>query len=184
MTANPNQNSTARPKRTAGISLALLVTIIFYTVIPLVQVGFTTYIRFVSNRNNALVGANFDTIGGGLGITAVTDGDLLARAVPALIYLLIAILGWRGKPSLVRYLVIGSAVTLPLWYGLLIYLQLLEDQRLGVLSSNAFAVLLQNTYLVTSVLAALYTMWYMNRAPARAFYRGYYLESEIPTEPT
>ncbi len=182
MTIKSSQNHPSRPRRTLGISLALLMTTIFYTVIPLIQVGFTAYIRYRTYRSGVLVGASFDSIGGALGIISVTNGDLLARAVPALIYLIVAILGLRGKPSIVRHLVVGGAIVLPLWYGLLIYLQLLEDRQLGVMSSNTLAVLLQNSYLVMSVLATLYTVWYMNRAPARAFYRGYFIEPEQTTE--
>jgi hypothetical protein len=45
----------------------------------------------------------------------------------------------------------------------------------GLTSGDAFFSALDTGRIVIGVLVFLYVYWYMNRAPARAYYRGYYL---------
>jgi hypothetical protein len=151
-------------------------SVIFYTILPLLQVGFTWYLR-QRTRNNAMfsVGGSIDTIGGALGFASVTNAELLARAVPALVYLIIAIFAWRGKPGVVRYVMVVSVFVIFFWYSGLTYLQALEDRQVQAYSSSAFESVLRNSYYISAGLVALYILWYMNRGPARAFYRGHYL---------
>ncbi len=167
----------SRPTRTLGISLAILLTILFFTIIPLVQVTFTLYIRERTRATGILVGGSVDPIGGALGIAAITNTDLLLRAIPAILFLGIAGLAWRGTPTQIRFVFIGSVVGLLLWNILLTYLRLRADAEVMGMASDGFLDGLRNTYFVFSGLVVLYTLWYMNRAPARAFYRGYFLDS-------
>jgi hypothetical protein len=51
----------------------------------------------------------------------------------------------------------------------------LED---GFTSADAIFDALRSGEVLLMLLVALYVVWYMNRAPARAFYRGYYLKRE------
>jgi hypothetical protein len=50
-----------------------------------------------------------------------------------------------------------------------------DSIAVGLDSGRALAQQLQVTRIAFSTLIALYVLWYMNRAPARAFYRGAYL---------
>jgi hypothetical protein len=43
------------------------------------------------------------------------------------------------------------------------------------MASDALERVLRDSYFVLGGGVMLYTLWYMNRGPARAFYRGYYL---------
>lgn len=171
-----------RPGRTLGISLAIVLSVIFYTILPLIQVGFTWYLRQRTRQNDLFgVGTSIDTIGGALGFASVTNTDLLLRSVPALLYLIIAVFAWHGKPALIRYLMIGAIFILLLWYGSLTYWQAVEDRQVRAYSSTAFEAVLRNSYYFFSGLVAVYCLWYMNRGPARAFYRGYYLQDPDST---
>jgi hypothetical protein len=57
----------------------------------------------------------------------------------------------------------------------------------GIDSGAAIAQTLLSGRLIFSLLLALYVVWYMNRGPARAYYRGYYLtdpnEGEVVKQP-
>jgi hypothetical protein len=46
-------------------------------------------------------------------------------------------------------------------------------------SLDKLAILLRPTLFIFYVVLPLYVVWYLNRAPSRAFYRGYYLPEEL-----
>lgn len=167
-----------RPGRTLGISLAIILTLLFYTIIPLVQVGFTIYIRQQTSDMGVFVGSSLDPMGGSLGIASVTNLDLILRMVPAMLYLGIAGLAWRGKPQRIRFVMVAAVMILFLWYVGLTLLQVRQDQQLLGMSSDGYLQSLRTSYFTLAGLVAVYTLWYMNRAPARAYYRGYYLEEQ------
>jgi hypothetical protein len=173
---------TKQPSRTIGISLAVMLGIMFYTVIPIIQIGFTLYIRSSTNGFEASVGGNIDPIGGPYGFTAISDFELLIRIIPAILYLLFAIMAWRGKPHSMRYIIVMTAILIFGWHCLLTYLRVRSYQEAGIFASTLYEDRLQNTYLMMMGLTTLYIAWYLNRAPARAFFRGYYLQDNKKSE--
>jgi hypothetical protein len=48
----------------------------------------------------------------------------------------------------------------------------------GIDSAQSLSNTVLTGRIVGSILVALYVIWYANRAPARAFYRGYYEKVE------
>lgn len=168
-----------KPGRTLGISLAIVLSAMIYSVVPMVIVGYSiaAKVRF----RQALVMAGGDNfLGGAMGIGSIPGYELAMWGIPAALYLVVGVMSWRGKPSYMRGVMTGSVVFLMVWYtGLSLYRVWLDAQFMadsGAMGSQSvFAPLRQVGYGI-SLLVTLYVVWYMNRGPARAFFRGYYLE--------
>ncbi len=118
------------------------------------------------------IGGSGDTIGGALGIVSITNVQFLLRGVPALLYVGVAVMAWRGRPAWARYVISVSVVLLWLYGAVLRLLQERTFSAAGGLSSDGVLRWLQSIDFVVSALVVVYVVWYMNRAPARAFYRG------------
>lgn len=175
-------DKTLKPHRPLGLTLAIVVGIIFYSVIPLL---FTLQLLTVeSHLANMESEWQFDDetveqIASGGDLTGgITRFDMAIQAGVALIFLIVAFLAWRGKPRIMRHLfvlavIFTSAVTL--------FVTVFPSATGGLSggSLDSLTRLLNPTVLIFNVLLPLYVVWYLNRAPARAFYRGYYLPEEL-----
>lgn len=168
--------ATQKPGRTLGIILSLASGCLFFTAIPLLQVGFTLYIRGTSAADGITVGGNIDPIGGPFGSAGINDVDLAIRIIPAVLYLLVVILAWRGGLPPTRHLLVGSTIVMFGWQCLLAYLRVRSFRQAGIFASTLYEDRVQTTYLVMAGITVLYTTWYLNRAPARAFFRGYFAD--------
>ena len=107
-----NKRQTTRP---FGVSLAIVVSLILFSFIPLLQVFFTLYIRTQMGDSGMQIGGSGDAIGGALGIASITNVQLLLRGVPALLYVGVAVMAWRGRPPVARYVMSGAVVVLWLY---------------------------------------------------------------------
>ncbi len=172
-----------KPHRPLGLTLAIVVGIMFYSVIPLlftVQL-LTVEAHMASMETEWIVGEGetVEQIASGGNLTGgITRFDMIVQSVVAVIFLVVAFLAWRGKPRMMRHLfvvvvIITSAVTL--------FVTIFPTSTGGLSggSLDSLTRLLNPTVLVFNILMPLYVVWYLNRAPARAFYRGYYLPEEL-----
>lgn len=164
-----NKRQTTRP---FGVSLAIVLSLILFSFIPLLQVFFTVYIRTQMGDSGMQIGGSGDAIGGALGIVSITDVQLLLRGIPALLYVGVAVMAWRGWPPVARYVMSVSVVGLWLYGTVLGLLRERTFSAAGGVSSDGVLRWLQSIDFVISALVVVYVVWYMNRAPARAFYRG------------
>jgi hypothetical protein len=163
-----------KPGRPLGLSLAIVTAVMLFSILPLVQVLFFVSLKHRFQDIEFLEGGGAS----GVDVIGVSDTALLIQTVVAVVFLVIAIYAWQGKPVLIRYVfmvavvlltgatVIATAIALPGIRGV----EALFDP-LATLSNS-----LVQARLVFTVLVALYVLWYVNRGPARAFYRGYYLD--------
>ncbi|MBL8132620.1 MAG: hypothetical protein JNL42_12245 [Anaerolineae bacterium] len=177
-----------KPPRTLGLSLAILASVMLFTLLPLLQVSifFAVQYRF-SQVNLPVDPSSEDTaapiaIGGSAG--GVPDTALIVQIALGLGYLPLAVAAWRGRPASIRKTIMAGVILLTLATALMTAVNLSsaptvqngidsgEDLRRGLLISRT----------ISSALIALYVVWYMNRGPARAFYRGYYLSA--PDKPS
>lgn len=173
-----------KPGRPFGVTIAIIVSVIMYSFLPLTQVviilGVEQIVNDVSDGIDLTVDASAS---GGDFRGGVTDGQLITQSAFSLIFLGVAIMAWRGRPSYMRFVLIGSVLILALInIGLIIIPQLTQsDSGLtgasGGSLEDAFASL-QITQIILLILVPIYVVWYLNRGPARAFYRGFYLERE------
>jgi hypothetical protein len=171
-----------RPGRPFGLTLAIVATTMIYSVVPLLQLGFdlllmnhfrTLDMSMPWNEGDEVVfaGANADI---------VSAGDVVLVSVSGIAFLVVAFFAWRGKPAWSRYLLFFGVLGLNALYLVVVLSTLLRpvDLSQGFTSADELVRSSQIGYLLMMSLVTVYLVWYMNRAPARAFYRGYYLPAE------
>ncbi|MCL4238694.1 MAG: hypothetical protein KJ047_10655 [Anaerolineae bacterium] len=149
----------ARAPRPLGLTLALVATAALYGVAPLLEVYFLTRLDATADEAFLL---------GGVTITAWT---WLQGAFGALV-LVICALAWWGRPPQIRFVLIALllALTAIALYRVVEAARTPEDPIFGGQAQSALRDYLR-CQLPGLVIVPLYVLWYLNRAPARAFYR-------------
>ncbi|MCA9909718.1 MAG: hypothetical protein KC519_13770 [Anaerolineae bacterium] len=173
-----------KPPRTLGIAIAIIASVCLFSCLPLLQV-----VMFVAVRGNlATELVPLETGGtaafGGCVLNA-SDERLILQAGLALIFLIIAAVAWRGKPPIIRFVLVAAVLLLSAGNIVLLISTLATPQTLqtGIDSGETVTRSLATMQLLITVLIPLYVVWYMNRGPARAFFRGYYLKEPARTTP-
>ena len=175
-----------KPGRTFGVSLAIAASVLLFTILPLMQVAMVLLVQYRLHQQPPslpLGSEELQPIAVGGDFTGVADSALVLQTALGLAFLVIAIFAWIGRPPFVRYLMIAAVVGLTLLTLLSSVLPLVSqpDLQSGIDSGAGVARSLLASRALLTILIPLYVLWYMNRAPARAFYRGYYLpEPEQP----
>ncbi len=173
-----------KPGRTLGLSLAIILSVALFSLLPIAQVVFYLSLQ------QQFAQIEFLETGGAIGGSLADIGNLtlIVPVINGLIFLIIAVLAWRGKPQVVRYVFIGAVVFITLTTVLLTAgaFQSPDPLNQGIDSGHDLNLSLLRARLVMSVLVTGYVVWYVNRGPARAFYRGYYLPDpdEIENAPS
>ncbi len=170
-----------RPGRPLGVILAIVASVLLYTIVPLLLVGQVLLVEQHFTRMEPAIPVDGETIvpamSGGDLRGGITDWHLILQSALALGFLALAAAAWRGRPPMMRYVFSGAVVLLTLltlvpmlWPGVFNASQDLSGGSLDdALRSLGFAQAAM--YIVVPV----YVVWYLNRGPARAFFRGYYL---------
>jgi hypothetical protein len=145
-----------------------------FSLIPLAQVITVLLIRrrIVENLSNAE-----GEIPAFLGVdyAGLPDWRVGVQVILALAFLLLAAFAWRGKPAAMRWILPGSVAVILVINAILRWAVAGPNDQAGISSGDAFFAALDTGRILIGVLTFFYVYWYMNRAPARAFYRGYYL---------
>ncbi len=171
-----------KPGRPFGLTLAILVSIVLYTVLPLLVVGgilvVEEHFRNIQETTLVLPGMVVqEPVVGGNFRGGITDAQLILQSIIAVAFLVIALLSWRGKPPVMRHVFTGTVVLLS---GSIIALTLFppSSDTQGVSGGSLTAALeaVSCVQVGAYIVLPLYVIWYLNRAPSRAFFRGYYLE--------
>jgi hypothetical protein len=164
---------TEKPERPLGLSIAIIISFALFSLLPIAQVIFILLLR-----------QQFQTIeflesGGAIGgdLTGFGDIQLFVPLVGGCVFLIIAVLAWRGRPPAIRFMFVVTVLLITVATIALTIAAALEQPSLeqGFDSAAGLVNTLLGARIVVSVLVALYVIWYTNRGPARAFYRGYYL---------
>lgn len=173
-----------RPGRPLGLSIAIITSVMLFSLLPLLQV-ITLLLLRERFRNVELL-----ETGGAVGsyLVGISDNKLLLQSVLGLAFLVIAVAAWRGKPAHIRNVMVAAVLfltALTIAFDLSTLSQPTAPGE-GFDSSVALTDNLLQARVAASALVGLYVVWYVNRGPARAFYRGYYLpapEGETTTAP-
>lgn len=164
-----------RPPRTFGLSIALIASVILFTVMPLAQVIWLGLLRwrlhdldFGSGPQPFAIGGDYSDIGG---------GQLIIRVAFGLLFFMVAAFAWAGRPRGIRWVMLAAVLIMTAFTIIVTLVPLFQAQALaqGIDSGDTFRHVILGAQLFLSVLIPLYVVWYINRGPARAFYRGYYL---------
>ncbi|MBZ0298270.1 MAG: hypothetical protein K8J31_00930 [Anaerolineae bacterium] len=171
-----------KPGRPLGLSIAIIISLMLYTLLPFAQVIFMLSLR-----------QQFQTIefleaGGAIGgdLKGLQDLNLLLPVLNGVIFLVVAVLAWRGGSRLIRPVFVLSVVLITMVTILLTVraMGIPPSAQAGLDSATAAVDTLLEARIIASVLIALYVIWYANRGPARAFYRGYYLPDPADAQPS
>ena len=178
-----------RPPRPLGLTLAILASVVLYALLPLLQVAMVLLVQMrLQTMQLTLSGESGDitplAVGGDF--IGVSIGGLIVQSALALIFLVIAVYAWRGRPIWIRGAMIAAMLGLLGFTVVATVPALLATPSLetGLDSGEPLRQSLHWGKLLLSGLVALYVLWYINRGPARAFYKGYYLPEAGKTATT
>ncbi len=159
MSNETNLPRTERVYRPLGLTLAIIATAIWYGGMPLFSLYFL-------QRVGAAAEETF--IAGGVGISIWDYMNALLGGI----ILIICILAWGGRPSWIRFVLIVSIV-LPTLVNLYRIYEVLTATANPLTSGSADEVWdnILRCQVPGMILIPLYVTWYLNRAPARAFYQ-------------
>src|SRR5690606_19300873 len=104
------------------------------------------------------------------------------QAILAITILILCILAWRGRPRWVRSALLWMVLIIDAIYvlGMIAWFTRPPDFSQGITSADNLAAPLQGGYFVLLVLTTSYLVWYLNREPARAFFRGTFRDDLKP----
>ncbi|MBK8026121.1 MAG: hypothetical protein IPK19_33230 [Chloroflexi bacterium] len=151
-----------------------------FTLLPLLQVSVIYLIQYrISQMSMPVDGGAGQSVPFAVGGSSegVTDAGLIIQVVLGLAYVPLALMAWRGRPRSIRLIIMGFVVALTAITVVLMVANLTSSPSIqsGIDSGGDLARQLTIGRTVLSALIALYVVWYLNRGPARAFFRGHYL---------
>jgi len=164
--------------RPFGVSLAIIVSVMLFSILPLLQTGVILLLDW--RLRQAELGLNADeafAVGGDF--RGVSDGAVIFQAVSGVVFFVLAVLAWRGRPRWGRGALMAAVILLTIvtMINTASGLNTQSSTNTGIDSGAGLVQQLLCGRLVFTILIPLYVLWYMNRAPARAFYRGESLSS-------
>jgi len=162
-----------KPGRPFGLSIAIVAGIVQFTLLPLIR---WLWVWGLQQQMQVAVLEGDGSAHGG-GIVGQIDTWLVVEGVLGLMFLVIAVMSWRGKPSSMRYIFAGAVLLLVLLTLVQTVVVTSRPQSIvtGIDSGAGLADTLLWLRLLVSLLLGAYTAWFVNRGPSRAFFRGYYL---------
>lgn len=188
-TLTPAADTQPRPGRPLGLSLAILLCVMLYSVLPFALLGldFMIQSRFQQFDDMTIPmpdGEELRAIAAGSDAELVNTRRLVIEAGLGLGFLVIAVFAWRGRPRWMRLLLMAFVLFFAAFNAYAIFMALTRIPSLdeGITSADGLVNSFLIGRLVITVLIPVYVVWYLNRAPARAFYRGYYLPAPDQTE--
>lgn len=170
-----------KPGRPFGVTLAIIASACLFSIVPLLQVGLILVVR-QHFLNMDFKDSGLDMIAMGGDFLGVSESSLILQSVLSIAFLVICVMAWRGKPSSIRFIMIVAVFALTLIQLISVIIAAVNQPgfQAGTSSMNGLMNSLGVGELVIQFLIFLYVVWYMNRGPARAFFRGYYLPESTP----
>lgn len=165
---------TQKPKRPLGVSIAIIASILIFTILPILEI-----VLLISIDNLM----TFDSVGrSGLNVndqTGTLPQQMIAQVALAVGFFVIAVIAWFGRPRQIRFILsLAVAFEAFLTIGLQILPRLAEAPTVLDSSRDVNQQILI-FYLIMTILITTYVIWFFNRWAARAYYRGYYLPEDI-----
>jgi hypothetical protein len=179
MCAETLKDASQRPTRTLGLSLAILVSVMWFSLLPIMQAAavFLVEWRLREAEQGLMLSEDLPAFAYGGEFRGVSEAVLWFQILSGSVFLVIAAAAWRGRPRSIRWIMIAAVLTLTAITLIATAAALAQRPTIyeGMDSGASVSEAFLNARLILTVLIPLYVLWYMNRAPARAFYRGYYL---------
>jgi hypothetical protein len=161
--------------------LAIILSVIYFSILPLIANGLIWSVhRHFENVRNQAISENLAEAGMGIppelitGIEGLPEINLW-QVLMSILFFIVAVFAWRGRPPGIRYVLMIAIISVTL-FNLALTLSIPSpDLTQGLDSSAEFSSSIARLNLGGGFLVVAYVLWYINRAPSRAFYRGYYL---------
>jgi hypothetical protein len=155
-----------RPPRPFGVTLAIIASLLLFTVFPLMEVAMLLSVR-LHFANLTFEGEGPQPFATGADFLGIPDSKIFFQAIIALIFLVIAFFAWRGRPPFMRYVLIGACVGLTLFNILNLVVSQLSQQNLAAGFSSLDSILnsLSVGQFAISLIVTFYVVWYLNRGP-------------------
>lgn len=169
----PISNNPSKPSRPFGVTLALITCFVMFVAVPLIEVA------FVLSVDNMMT---FDEVGrSGLNIIGMEQmgSQMIFQSALAFGFCILIVMAWIGRPSHIRIIfstAVASAGILTIVMQIIPRLMASSTVMDSTRDVNQSVLIF---YLMTTIFITLYSVWYLNRWAARAFYRGYYLPEDI-----
>lgn len=171
---NNDTTQNVRPRRPFGVSLAILLSLMIFVVIPMVVVIFFAASSGILYRIESEAMSGINVVG--VSLTSFTGVIIVSTLV-----LILGVAAWRVRSEWVRRLfslvVLGAGVI-----GSVSLLQsALTGPSLESGIDSATEIARNNTIIIIVVLALVtaFSVWMMQRWSAKAFYRGYYTQDDL-----
>lgn len=171
-----------KPGRPFGLSIAIAASVMLFSVFPLLdglrllmfRWRFQDFQMVESEFGQpAMIGTNF---------TGLSDVELLIHVILGSVFLVLAVFAWRGRPRWIRFAMILAVLAIMLYTSVVSLLPVVQQQQANLQTGYDSGISILTSFIVARLAAgwliSLFVLWYMNRAPARAFYRGYYLTAQ------
>lgn len=156
----------SRPARPLGLSLMLVTCFVIYVVGPLLALLYPVLLARLLRPEGGDSGADL----GALGASQVGF---------SLVFAVVSVLAWRGRPPQIRWALAGLALlqaAVVIGYGLWLLRQPGPFDSMDELQRRV-----QPYLMIGASALGLFVAWYVNRAPAVAFFTGRpvaYIEDE------
>ncbi len=171
---------TDKPPRTFGLMIAIWLSVVWFTGVPLANTAFVMSLRW--RFRNINIDTTNSTISGGT-ITGTSNLLLAYWVFQAITFLVVASLAWNWRSQRSRYLLFAMVLALTvLNIGGTVWGLVGASSANALDSSGNLTSSLLGAQLCFTITIPLYVMWYINRGPARAFYRGYYFPAPDDAE--
>lgn len=163
-----------KPTRPFGLTLAVLVGVLIFAIIPLIQVGFVF----------SLSGYQYQSAEGGISgiqFSQFNPTPYLVQAGMAFLFLVISALTLYGRPRVMRFLFPLAVVGLSVLIGMQAWTTFNATTTVssGIDSAESMRRTVALLQLIAVSLISFYSVWFCNRWSARAFFRGHYTEQDV-----
>jgi hypothetical protein len=171
-----------KPGRPLGVTLAIFVSVILFSLVPLLQIGqiklLERHFQQVSQTNIPFDPNNpTQAAASGGNFTGFDNDRILLQTGVGIIFFFIAVFAWLGKPAYMRFVLMAAVLGLSILTIVLTVLPQAEqaEEGIGGGSMQALFRTLASGQIIVALVVPIYVVWYLNRGPARAFYRGHYM---------
>jgi hypothetical protein len=175
----PDPHTDRASGRPLGLSIAFVAGMLLYSFLPLLQIALIVItgirisgLQFVAPTvdGNDLV----DAIAVGGDFLGASPASLILQAAAAVSFLVISVFAWNRRGSRIRavYVVAVLAMTAFTLASTALRFAVPPTFTTGLDSGAMLQRQTAGCGLMIQLIVPLYVLWYVNRAPARAFFRG------------
>lgn len=163
----------AKPHRPFGVSLAILLSVMIFVVIPMAVVVFFLATNDVFYRIESEAMAGVD-------INGMDPQSFIGASIVATVVFILGLAAWRVRSEWVRRFYTASVLVAGILATVALLLSVQSEPSLqnGIDSMSEAARGNTAIFVAVVVIVTAFIVWMMQRWSAKAFYRGHYTEED------